>query len=97
MTGRIWRALQRTRLQQWPYPELKNTTDKQIEDFYTKIGFEGTVERSRKIEASNNESLSYHVGYGIIVFIFSYCMTWLVMIGGAIWLIYSVMHHAGGK
>jgi len=94
--SRIVKSLIRSRLQQWPYEELKDNSNEQLFEFYGKVAWIGTEHRYQNILAHDRNVTYSQIGTGVIAIIFGYIVGWMAIILCAVYVIYQINHHTGG-
>ena len=87
--------IKNTRLQEWPYPEMKQASNQEIDDWYWKEGFKGNSWRSLKIDTANKNTTYYQIGSGMVGIAFGYIMGWMLIILFLVFFVYKIMHHGG--
>jgi hypothetical protein len=94
--NRIIKSLVRSKLQEWPYDELKQATDDEMIEWYRKVGWIGTETRYQNILAVEKNHTYSRIGTGIMSVIFGYIIGWLLIILLVVFVAYRIAHLSGG-
>jgi len=94
--NRIIRMIAMSRLYEWPYPQMRLLTDKNIDEFIRGVGYEGIRERSDEIDSIKSSNSSFMVGQFMAAVVFGYIIGYLIYLACAAYVIYFFIT-AGGK
>lgn len=93
--GRIIGLLKVTKLQKWPYEDLKKASDKEIIDFYEKGSYIGVNYHTHQINEHNRNNTYKNIGYSISYAISIYFITWLAFILLITYVVHEIMKSRG--
>lgn len=94
--SRILKSLIRSKLQKWPYDELKDNTNEQIIEFYREVAWIGTEHRYQNILAFKKNKAYNQIGTGLVVIVFGYIVGALAVMLVPVYIIYHIVHSTGG-
>jgi len=95
--GCYWDIIKKTKLQEWPYSEMKLASNKEIEQWYKNGGWKGTSFKLQQNEVRAQNETYRQIGGGLIGIAFGYLIMWMIMILFGIFIFYKIAHHIGGS